>query len=127
MALSVCPVALAIVKLMGSLIDAQPAALSSGWVRGVGGGCKEMGRRFGTDVEDLFATLQRGLMSDNALQARHWRFIDEADPVHLDEDRLLAPAFERARAIASDGGHGLWSRCCRLARSRTAHSCFPSS
>ena len=67
------------------------------------GGCKEMVRRFGTDVENLFATLQRGLTSDNALQARQWGFIDEADPVHLDDDRLLAPAFERARDLLGQG------------------------
>ena len=67
------------------------------------GGCKEMVRRFGTDVERVFPTLQQGLMSDNALQARRWRFLDEADAVHLDDDRLLAPAFERARNLLAQG------------------------
>ncbi len=67
------------------------------------GGCKEIVRRFGTDVERVFPTLQQGLMSDNALQARRWRFLDEADAVHLDDDRLLAPAFERARNLLAQG------------------------
>ena len=67
------------------------------------GGCKEMVRRFGADIETAFRTLQRGAMSDNGLQARSWGFVEDADPVYLDEERLLSPALARARELV-DGG-----------------------
>lgn len=67
------------------------------------GGCKEMARRFGADIESLFPTLQDGRMSDNALQARQWGFLDHGDSVQLDNERLLAPAFERGRELVAKG------------------------
>ena len=40
---------------------------------------------------------------ERAAKARRWGFIDESDPVHLDSDRLLAPAVERARNLLAQG------------------------
>jgi 3-hydroxyacyl-CoA dehydrogenase len=67
------------------------------------GGCKEMARRFGANIESLFPTLQDGRMSDNALQARQWGFLDHGDAVQLDNERLLVPAFERSRELLASG------------------------
>ena len=67
------------------------------------GGCKEMVRRFGADVASALPTLQNGLMSDNALQARAWGFLGDDDAVYLDEERLLAPAIEGGRRLLAQG------------------------
>lgn len=67
------------------------------------GGCKEMVRRFGGDVDRFFATLRDGQMSDNAEHARALGFVDAGDELILDEERILQPAMARARALA-DGG-----------------------
>ena len=67
------------------------------------GGCKEMVRRFGVDIESLFPTLQSGLISDNAVQARQWGFLDADDHVQLQAERLLASAFKRARDLLRQG------------------------
>ena len=70
------------------------------------GGCKEMVRRFGTNVEALFVTLQQGLISDNAMQARQFGFLDAGDPIQLNAERLLQPAIHRARQLIAQG----WTR-----------------
>ena len=67
------------------------------------GGCKEMVRRFGADVESFVPGLQEGRMSDNALQARAWGFLDGSDLVRLDGDRLLGAAVNRARELLAGG------------------------
>ena len=67
------------------------------------GGCKEIVRRFGTNIEAIFPTLQQGLMSDNALQARALGFLEPGDLVQLDEQRLLGPALAQARTLLANG------------------------
>ncbi len=68
------------------------------------GGCKEMVRRFGAEVDAFLPALQEGRMSDNALQARAWGFLDDSDDIRLDGDRLLEAAVKRGRELA-----GGWS------------------
>ncbi len=67
------------------------------------GGCKEMVRRFGAEVDAFLPALQAGRMSDNALQARAWGFLDDSDDIRLDGDRLLEAAVTRARELVSGG------------------------
>ena len=67
------------------------------------GGCKEMVRRFGAEVDAFLPALQEGRMSDNALQARAWGFLDDSDDIRLDGDRLLEAAVTRARELISGG------------------------
>lgn len=67
------------------------------------GGCKEMVRRFGAEVDAFLPALQEGRMSDNALQARAWGFLDDADDIRLDGDRLLGAAVTRARELLARG------------------------
>lgn len=69
------------------------------------GGCKEMVRRVGADVDGLFDTLAAGHMTDNAPEAQELGFLDGDDDVRLAGDRLLEAAAARARALR-DGG---WS------------------
>lgn len=67
------------------------------------GGCKEMVRRFGAEVDAFLPFLQEGRMSDNALQARSWGFLDPSDLIRLDGDRLLGAAVARARELLAGG------------------------
>ena len=67
------------------------------------GGCKEMVRRFGAEVEAFLPLLQEGRMSDNALEARSWGFLDASDLIRLDGDRLLEAAETRARELLAGG------------------------
>lgn len=67
------------------------------------GGCKEMVRRVGADIESTFATLQVGAMSDSALQARDWGFIEDEDPVLLDTERLLVAAHHHGLQLLKNG------------------------
>ena len=67
------------------------------------GGCKEMVRRFGADVDAFLPFLQEGRMSDNALQARSWGFLDRSDLIRLDGERLLGAAVARARELIAGG------------------------
>ena len=67
------------------------------------GGCKEMVRRFGAEVDAFLPGLQEGRMSDNALQARAWGFLDDSDDIRLDGDRLLEAAVTRGRELLAGG------------------------
>ena len=67
------------------------------------GGCKEMVRRFGAGVDAFLPILQAGRMSDNALEARSWGFLDGSDLIRLDGERLLEAAVTRARELLAGG------------------------
>lgn len=67
------------------------------------GGCKEVVRRVGADIETIFPVLQRGHMSDSAHEARDAGFLEADDTILLDEERLLPTALERGRSLLADG------------------------
>ena len=78
-----------------------------------GGGCTEMARRCGEEIEPAFRTLFAGTMSDNAHQARQWRLLTAEDQIVMNDDRLLRRAIECARALGGAGYRapaeaGLW-------------------
>ena len=67
------------------------------------GGCKEMVRRFGAEVDAFFPLLQEGRMSDNALQATSWGFLSDSDLIRFNADRLVEAAAARARELLAGG------------------------
>ncbi len=65
-----------------------------------GGGCKEVVRRIGDDVDDMFALLLKGAMSDSARQAQAWGLADEGDMIRLDGHRVVQHAVAKARELS---------------------------
>ncbi len=68
-----------------------------------GGGCKEMVRRQGRDIEKGFRTILAGGFSDNAYQGRQWQLLGQEDDIVLGEDRVLLRAFEQAKSLVQTG------------------------
>ncbi|MEE2658311.1 MAG: 3-hydroxyacyl-CoA dehydrogenase NAD-binding domain-containing protein [Candidatus Latescibacterota bacterium] len=62
------------------------------------GGCREIVRRHGADIENAYATLLSGWTSDNGWEARKRGFLTDADDIRLDGKRLLLRAIEVAEA-----------------------------
>jgi len=67
------------------------------------GGCKEMVRRSGADIEAAFEVLFAAGISDNAHEARQWGLLDAADPVKMAEDRILKDAIDIGRKLVAQG------------------------
>jgi len=68
------------------------------------GGCMEMMRRNGGDIESAFATIFAGRFSDNAFQARSWRFLDAEDEICLGgENQLLNRAVAKVQSLNAGG------------------------
>jgi 3-hydroxyacyl-CoA dehydrogenase len=66
-----------------------------------GGGCMEMVRRFGADIEPGFQLIFRGQFSDNAYEAQQRGLLGAQDRITLREDALPAAiAWARERAAA---------------------------
>ena len=67
------------------------------------GGCKEMVRRNGVDIEAAFGTLFAGRFCDNAHQARQWGFLGVHDVIQMNDERVLQAAIEIGREIKTVG------------------------
>ena len=66
-----------------------------------GGGCMEVVRRFGEDIEPGFKIIFQGQFTDNAYQAREWRLLGNEDRITMRDDPLSAAiALARERATA---------------------------
>ncbi|MBT5059793.1 MAG: hypothetical protein HOM68_24815 [Gemmatimonadetes bacterium] len=65
------------------------------------GGCKEVVRRFGPDINAVFETLRTGAMSDNARQAQDWGLVDASDMIRMDGHRVVQHAVEEAQRLAA--------------------------
>ncbi len=65
------------------------------------GGCKEVVRRVGADVERIFGILREGLMSDNARQAQDFGLVDATDAIHMDGHRVIQHAVTTAGALST--------------------------
>ena len=63
-----------------------------------GGGCKEMVRRQGRNIQPGFRTLLAGKFSDNAHQGKQWQLLHPEDEIIMNEDLLLQRAKECARS-----------------------------
>ena len=63
-----------------------------------GGGCKEMVRRQGRNIEQGFRTVLAGKFSDNAHQGRQWQLLDPEDEIVMNGDLLLLRAKQCAQA-----------------------------
>ena len=68
-----------------------------------GGGCMEMARRFGENIEEGFHLIFRGQFTDNAHEARSWGFLKRDDRITMDESGLLATAIAWACDLAENG------------------------
>ena len=64
----------------------------------------EMMRRNRGDIESAFATIFAGRFSDNAFQARSWRFLDADDEIYLgSENQLLDRAVAKVQSLNAGG------------------------
>ena len=66
------------------------------------GGCMEVVRSWPGDTGSGFDLVFSGRISDNAHQARGWRFLRREDPVLMSPERLLPRALEEVRKRAAD-------------------------
>ena len=64
------------------------------------GGCKEIVRRCGPDIDGVFEILRTGAMSDNARQAQDWGLVDASDTIRMDGHRVVQHAVEEAQRLA---------------------------
>ena len=67
------------------------------------GGCKEMVRRNGADIEAAFQTLFEGRFSDNAHQARQRGLLGVDDAIQMNDARVLQVAIETGREMMAEG------------------------
>ena len=64
----------------------------------------EMMRRNRGDIESAFATIFAGRFSDNAFQARSWRFLDAEDEICLgSENQLIDQAVAKVQSLNAGG------------------------
>lgn len=63
------------------------------------GGCKEVVRRVGPQVDAIFDVIRAGSMSDNARQAQDWGLLDAEDVVCMDGHRVIQHAVHVARGL----------------------------
>jgi 3-hydroxyacyl-CoA dehydrogenase len=66
------------------------------------GGCKEMVRRLGPCIDEVFPILLAGRTSENAHQARQWGFLGGEEPVLLNEETVLVRALEVVAGLAHE-------------------------